>query len=489
MSSWVGAVLLVIIFIFLIQALGLIKRGEKVVSIAIESLDIIGSPRLSDEEKESRLQRNSKRLFGLFFMLACGGAIAILVPVGIIWLGERVGWLSLKSTLDTTVSPVFIIASTLCFFLGIYLKPRFISNSESSTSSYSKLDQTLHQIAFKTYDAQSALADFEDRRFSEQLNHFRAARPVFITALPRAGTTLLLECLAKSPEFASHCYRDMPFVLIPCLWNSYSQIFQRDVKAQERAHGDGMEISPDSPEALEEILWKTFWQRHYHPERIIPWSYERNEEFENFFRSHMRKICLLRCIKSPDFTRYVSKNNANIARIALLSSLFPDATIMVPFRHPLNHAASLLQQHLNFLSIHRTDAFASEYMSAIGHYDFGQNLRPIDFAGWLDQRQSPNAESIVFWLEYWAASYTHLLEEKQGPVNFLNYNSLCEDPQAGLKIIADVVNASDAEALIENANRIGNPRPKQIDTGVFPKSLLKKVDDIYGALKQMSING
>ncbi len=32
--------------------------------------------------------------------------------------------------------------------------------------------------------------------------------------------------------------------------------------------------------------------------------------------------------------------------------------------------------------MHARDPFARRYMEAIGHYDFGANLRPIDFDGW-----------------------------------------------------------------------------------------------------------
>ena len=94
---------------------------------------------------------------------------------------------------------------------------------------------------------------------SKELASYSNERPVFITALPRAGTPLLLECFASVPEFASHCYRDMPFVPIPCLWNRFSSNFQQAMESQERAHGDGMQIIPDSPEALEEVSWKIFF--------------------------------------------------------------------------------------------------------------------------------------------------------------------------------------------------------------------------------------
>lgn len=349
MSQWLGAAILVIGFVCLFQLLGLVEKSKDVVSIATDSLNIIGSPSLSDEQKESELQQNSLKLFGAFFILAGGGAIAVGLPLGVIWIGELLGWLSLAATIDTTFSPWFLIASSIVVIAALCLKPsKQRSSNTSPASSYSPLDRTLHQVAFKTYTAQIGLADAEDAIFAKQLAKLKIDRPVFITALPRAGTTLLLECCASSPEFASHCYRDLPFVLIPCFWQRFSKVFQQQVEDRERAHGDGMKISPDSPEALEEVVWKTFWQRHYHRDRIIPWDYEVNEEFEEFFRSHLRKIIFLRQQDSTGCPRYVSKNNANIARIQILNKLFPDSIIIVPFRHPLDHAASLLQQHCNF---------------------------------------------------------------------------------------------------------------------------------------------
>lgn len=488
MSAWIGAVLLVAGFFSLIQLLGLIKKGGNVVSVALDSLEVIGSPKLSDEEKESKLQSSSKKLFGLFFVLACGGAIAFLIPIGFLWLVDKTGLLSLSAVLDTTVSLPFIIVSTIAFCLVIYLKPRKPSNSNSQVNNYSKIDQTLHQIAFKTYNAQVGLADIEDRVFAKQLAHCQTHRPVFITALPRAGTTLLLECFASVPEFATHSYRDMPFVVTPCLWNSYSKIFQRSVESQERAHGDGMKISPDSPEALEEVLWKTFWPRHYKEDRIIPWDNDRNIGFDAFFRSHLCKIKLLRHPKALGSTRYVSKNNANIARTGVLNSLFPDSHTIIPFRDPLSHATSLQQQHINFLEIHNTDSFASEYMEAIGHYDFGKNLRPIDFDGWFDRRQSESTESITFWLEYWIASYRHLIQAKHDFLNFLNYDVLCSNPEKSLEAIATLVDVNDPKVLTSMASRIGSPRPKQIDRSALPKALLAEVNSVYDCLQELSFN-
>ena len=489
MSQWIGALIMVAGFVSLFQILGLVKKSRDVVRVANQSLNIIRSPRLSDEEKEVQLQKNSQKLFGSFFILSFGGAIAVFVPLGVLYLGARLGWLSLSSTLETTFSPGFLIVSTILVIVAFGIKPskRLVSNT-SQTSSYSQLDRTLHHVAFKTYIAQVALADVEDKMFSQQLATCTTKRPVFITALPRAGTTLLLECCASLPEFAAHCYRDMPFVLIPCLWNRFSQNFQQTIELQERAHGDGMKINPDSYEALEEVLWKTFWPRHYQKDRIVPWDMEDNEEFNEFFHSHMRKIILLRRKSLARSARYVSKNNANIARARILYKLFPDSVIIIPFRHPLQHASSLLEQHLNFLHLHEADSFACEYMKAIGHYDFGQNLCPIDFGGWLDKRESRDTKSLDFWLEYWVVSYKYLLTENACVLNFFDYEALCEDPERGFKSLAEVLESSDPDALVSSMSRIRHPRPREIDTGSFSTSLLRDANLVYAQLKEISLN-
>ena len=84
-------------------------------------------------------------------------------------------------------------------------------------SAYSRIDRLLHRMAFSGTQIQVALADIEDQVYARNIPTGPVARPVFVTALPRAGTTLLLEAVASLPEFATHTYRHMPFVLCPLL--------------------------------------------------------------------------------------------------------------------------------------------------------------------------------------------------------------------------------------------------------------------------------
>ena len=105
----------------------------------------------------------------------------------------------------------------------------------SGAGAYSRLERTLYRLAFAGLGVQKALADLEEHALADQLDRGAPQKPVFITSLPRAGTTLLLEVLSALPEFASHTYRDMPFVLSPMLWDKLSHGFRRAGGERPRA--------------------------------------------------------------------------------------------------------------------------------------------------------------------------------------------------------------------------------------------------------------
>lgn len=346
---------------------------------------------------------------------------------------------------------------------------------------YSALDRLLHRLAFASPSIQVAVADMEDQLFAAELEGIDVQRPVFVTALPRAGTTLLLEAIESLPEFASHTYRNMPFVLCPMLWNRLSSRFQRAGEAQERAHGDGMVVSADSPEAFEEMVWKAFWKRHYQDDRIRPWE-ENDTEFFDFLRNHMRKIIALSKTGRNSTSRYLSKNNLNIARIGLLKENFPDAAVIVPFRDPLQHAASLLRQHQNFLDIHQEDSFAQRYMAGIGHYDFGQNLRPVDFGQWLDRMRFKQQTSIGFWLEYWFETYSHVAG--LADIHLLCYEDLCASPAETLEQLANVLQPDDRAALLQVATRIRAPKTHSVNAEPGTDELVEMSKDLYEGLRR-----
>jgi hypothetical protein len=246
-----------------------------------------------------------------------------------------------------------------------------------------------------------------------------------------------------------------------------------------------MLVDFDSAEAFEEMLWKVKWPERYEPDRIVPWAACDDPEPAEALTSHMRKIIRLRQRSREVVPRYVSKNNGNIARTEYLRSCWPEAVIIVPVREPVQHAASLLRQHRRFLEIHARDGFSREYMKGIGHFDFGANLRPIDFDGWLRTARYSDPDTIGFWLEYWVAAYAWLSEHAT-TVHFLPYDRFCADPDKGLEWIAEVLNVSDRRTLATARGTIRIPAPHPVDLTDVAPSIQRQANEIYRAVLQRS---
>ena len=118
-------------------------------------------------------------------------------------------------------------------------------------------------------------------------------------------------------------------MFIPYWWNRFVDKAQnRTLEATERPHGDRIQITPESPEAMEEPLWMAFFPSAHDP--AVSHSLgdrHDNPEFERFYRDHIRKLLLVR-----GGTRYASKGNYNVTRLEYLLRIFPDARFVIPIR-------------------------------------------------------------------------------------------------------------------------------------------------------------
>ena len=356
---------------------------------------------------------------------------------------------------------------------------------------HSRLDRLLHRFAFSTIAVQKALADLEDRIFARRLAGVEIDRPVWITALPRAGTTLLLETLASLETFATHTYRNMPFPLLPLLWRALSHRFHAPHTPIERAHGDGVTVGFDSPEAFEEVVWRVFWPDKYLADRILTWgSTDEDEhgEFEPFIKSHIAKMIALQGGARTGPVRYLSKNNANLSRIPWITRSFPDSIILVPFRNPLAHAASLLRQHLNFSSIHAAEPFTRRYMKDVGHFDFGADLRPMDFGCWLREGDLLRTHTADFWIRYWCAAYEHVLAHRGANVVLVDYDSLCAGPAACLRRIVDAIGVDERTDPAALADRLRPPTRYDAAALDVDRRLLDTASALHHELQSCSIS-
>ena len=105
------------------------------------------------------------------------------------------------------------------------------------SNNYSFVDRALHYFAFGAPFVQKVLCELENDLFKRELEEVVSSNEVFVTGMPRAGTTLVLELLYGTGEFETLTYRDMPFILAPLLWDKISGPLRKAGEKVERAHG------------------------------------------------------------------------------------------------------------------------------------------------------------------------------------------------------------------------------------------------------------
>jgi hypothetical protein len=309
------------------------------------------------------------------------------------------------------------------------------------------------------------IGNLETTLVADRLEEVAIERPIYVSGLARSGTTILLEMLARHPDCVTHRYRDYPPVFTPWLWNRLLEFMpQKPVKPAERTHQDGIEVTPDSPEALEEVLWMAFFEDLHDPRRNAALDGRTsNPAFERFYRDHIRKLLELRGGR-----RYLAKGNYNVTRLEYLLGLFPDARFVVPVREPRWHLASLMKQHALFCEGGRRRPESVRHLQRVGHFEFGLDRRPVNagdtaaiervLACWR------GGAEVEGWARYWSHIYGHVADRLaaspplRAATLVVRYETLCREPQATLRAVLDHCGLAAADdALAELAGRLRFP--------------------------------
>lgn len=291
------------------------------------------------------------------------------------------------------------------------------------------------------------LADIESRLVRQETAQLTVDRPVYITSLPRSGTTIVTEMLAQHADLSCHRYSDFPNVWTP-YWRNY--LLQRARRAtpkmQERAHQDRIQINNDSPEAVEEVLWMHFFpSRHDATVNQVLDGQLRNSPFDRFYQQHILKLLAVRRVNGhaakPYLTkRYLAKGNYNISRIRYILTLYPDAKFLIPVRDPVHHVASLMKQQALFTRASQADPRVPLQMAMSGHFEFGPGRVPVNFgeaeatqANIDDWQRGSEAQG---WARYWAQTYQHVHDQLEAfpevrkACLLFRYEDLCEHSES-----------------------------------------------------------
>lgn len=317
------------------------------------------------------------------------------------------------------------------------------------------------------------LASFESRVVQNEIEKLAVDCPVYVTSLPRSGTTILTELLERHPDFTSHRYSDFPNVWTP-YWRNYllERAGTRVAKLQERAHRDRIQVSNNSPEAVEEVLWMHFFPTLHNSEvNNVLTGQSSNGEFDLFYTQHILKLLAVR-----NAGRYLSKANYNISRIRYILELFPDAKFLIPVRDPLNQIASLARQHALFSRASRADPRIPLQLTMSGHFEFGPQRVPVNFGSQQETQtilrcweQGREAEG---WARYWAATYRHVLDQLEGfpglreACLLFHYEDLCSHSAELINVVLEFCNlpADGFESIrADYINRLSLPDYYQMD--------------------------
>lgn len=299
------------------------------------------------------------------------------------------------------------------------------------------------------------LGNLETGLLSDALADIEVRQPVYVTGLARSGSTLLLEMLNRHPELSAHCYRDYPLLFTPYMWNRYlARTPQDNTPLRERAHRDGIFITPESPEAFEEILWMAFFPDLHNPDRSAVLDADTDHPaFETFYRDHVRKLLLVR-----GGGRYLAKGNYNVTRLPYLMKLFDDARFVVPVREPVWHIASSISQHRRFSRGQQLAPRAVAHLQRVGHFEFGLNRRPINSGDHERTAQVielwEKGAEVEGWATYWAMTHDFLADvlaarpQLRAAVHIVPYEAFCRHPAAGVRAIFDHCRLTADEQLL-----------------------------------------
>lgn len=313
------------------------------------------------------------------------------------------------------------------------------------------------------------LGRLETRMLEERIAAVRVESPIYICGLARSGSTVLLETLAEHAATATHAYRDFPLVHTPYFWNRFLDRAQQRTQAVERAHGDGILVTPDSPEAVEEVLWMSFFPRLHQPGASdVLDSDTHAPAFERYYDEHLRKLLWLRHGR-----RYLAKGNYNSTRMRYLARLYPDARFIVPLREPVAHVESLLRQHQRFCALHAANPRAQRYMSSLGHFEFGLDRRAVHTGdpGRYDAIRTAWArgDEIAGYALAWADLYAHIAEQLDASPSLraatlvVRHEALCSEPQTVLRHLFEHCRLDIAPAdLARLAGRLQQPEGESL---------------------------
>lgn len=428
--------------------------------LAIDSVALVNEmlADIDEDEKIRLIQKNTNKLVislgkvMLLFLLAFAlGAIPLIVYC-------------FASQTDFNTLDLTSLWSILTISTGATI-PFLLPARKKKSSAYSGLSQLLHRMALNNYHIADKLFKRETKKIKKKKLE-RREDFVIVSGLARAGTTSLMNNLARIDMFVSLGYNNMPFLMSPNTWAKFYK--PKSNKLKERSHKDGIMIGLNSNEALEEYFFKVKASDSYIQEDIL-------KEYELSRESYEEYLDYQSIIKLDDQKLYLAKNNNFLLRYKSVREHNDKFVMVILYRDPLSHAASLLEKHRDYSRLQKEDPFVLEYMNWLGHHEFGSNQKTFEFQNSISKKYT-DEESLDYWLEAWINYYSYVLTHDHPKTLLVSYDSYCKDPKETLTTILSKIGI---EAEIPEFESFVNRRKTEESCS---EELLKRAMEVYEEL-------
>ncbi|MGH8614152.1 MAG: hypothetical protein ACREYF_19515 [Gammaproteobacteria bacterium] len=124
MMAFAGGLLVITGFVLIAKYLGLVEKSLQVVALSRQALAVLQNSALSDDDKEVAMRAHAATLARLFIVVTSRAAVALLAPVGVIWLLDARDLLQLEAVLDALMSPTLILGGTIIMVLAFQVGSR-----------------------------------------------------------------------------------------------------------------------------------------------------------------------------------------------------------------------------------------------------------------------------------------------------------------------------------------------------------------------------
>lgn len=417
---------------------------------------------IDEDQKIKLVQKSTNRLVLSLIKMFLTVIIAFtvcLIPIGIYCIISGTPYYNLDFSSFYAILSLSIGATV----------PFILPSGKKQNSGYSELSQLLHRMALDNYNIGYKLFRREAKKIKKKKIKKRHEF-VIVSGLARAGTTSFMNNLSEIDDFVSLNYANMPFLMSPNLWRKIYRPKSRKLK--ERSHNDGIMIGFDSNEALEEYFFKVKAKDNYIKDTYL-------SEYTITKEDYLDYMDYQSIIKNDNRSIYLAKNNNFMLRYKSVREFNDDFIMVVLYRDPLSHTASLLEKHRDYSKLQKEDPFVLEYMNWLGHHEFGLNHKPFIFYN-SEKHLSENQDSLDYWLKVWINYYRYVLTIDHPNTLLINYGEYCMNPQ---ETVETVVARTGIDAGVPDYPSFNNKRKTNRD---FSEDIYREAQEVYGKLNSMA---